>query len=48
MMNDAGIYQIKYLIPAGGEVDIESDYRVVPLGKSLVIADFTEAIKSDM
>ncbi len=47
-MNDASIYQIKHLIPAGGEVEIESDYRVVPLGKSLDIADFIEVIRSDL
>lgn len=45
MMNDDSIYQIKHLIPAGGEVEIESDYRVVPLGKSLDIVDFIAAIK---
>lgn len=45
MMNDNSIYQIKHLIPAGGEVEIESDYRVIPLGKSLDIADFFEKLK---
>lgn len=45
MMNDSDIYQIKHLIPAGGEVEIESDYRVIPLGKSLDIDDFMAAIK---
>lgn len=48
MMNNADIFQIKHLIPAGGEVDIESDYRVVPLGKSLDIADFIETIRNDL
>lgn len=45
MMNDNTIYQIKHLIPAGGEVEIESDYRVIPLGKSLDIVDFIGMIK---
>lgn len=45
MMNDSNIYQIKHLVPAGGEVDVESDYRVVPLGKSLDIVDFIAEIK---
>lgn len=48
MMNDKNVYQIKHLVPAGGEVDIESDYRVVPLGKSLDFADFIEKIKADI
>lgn len=48
MMNDTSIYQIKHLVPAGGEVEVESDYRVVPLGKSLDIADFIEKIKADI
>lgn len=33
---------IKHLVPAGGEFEAESDYRVVPLGKSLDIEDFIE------
>ncbi len=45
MMNDHSVYQIKHLIPAGGEVEIESDYRVVPLGKSLDFDDFISTIK---
>jgi hypothetical protein len=48
MMNDPSIYQIKHLIPAGGDVDVESDYRVVPLGKSLDIADFIEKIRMSL
>lgn len=44
-MHDDSIYQIKHLIPAGGEVEIESDYRVVPLGRSLDIDDFIGVIK---
>ena len=28
-----------------GEVELESDYRVIPLGKSLDIADFISSIK---
>ena len=45
MMQNETIYQIKHLVPAGGEVEIESDYRVIPLGKSLDIADFIKTIK---
>ena len=48
MMNDSSIYQIKHLIPAGGEVEFESDYRVVPLGKSLDIDDFIGAVKGEI
>jgi hypothetical protein len=44
MMQNEAIYQIKHLVPAGGEVEIESDYRVIPLGKSLDIADFISLI----
>lgn len=43
MMNNKSIYQIKHLVPSGGEVEIESDYRVIPLGKSLDIVDFISA-----
>lgn len=45
MMQDKDIYQIKHLIPAGGEVEIESDYRVIPLGKSLDIDEFIGKIR---
>lgn len=45
MMQNEEIYQIKHLVPAGGEVEVESDYRVIPLGKSLDIAEFIETIK---
>ena len=45
MMQNDKIYQIKHLVPAGGDVEIESDYRVIPLGKSLDIVDFISSIK---
>lgn len=48
MMNNNSIYQIKHLVPDGGEVDIESDYRVVPLGNSLDVVDFIEKIKMEI
>lgn len=48
MMKDNTIYQIKHLYPSGGEVEIESDYRVIPLGKSLDIADFIYLLQQQM
>lgn len=47
MMNDSSIYQIKHLVPAGSEVEVESDYRVIPLGKSLDIVDFISKMKCE-
>lgn len=47
MMNDPQKYKIKHLIPAGGEVGIESDYRVIPLAKSLDAVEFLEVLERD-
>lgn len=47
MMNDPQQYKIKHLIPAGGEVEIESDYRVIPLAKSLDAIEFLEVLEQD-
>jgi len=47
MMNDPQKYKIKHLIPAGGEVEIESDYRVIPLAKSLDAVEFLEVLERD-
>ena len=47
MMNDPQKYKIKHLIPAGGEVEIESDYRVIPLAKSLDAVEFLEILERD-
>lgn len=47
MMNDPKRYKVKHLVPAGGEVEIESDYRVIPLAKSLDAIEFFEVIERD-
>lgn len=44
MMLDKNFYQNKHLVPAGGQVQVESDYRVIPLGKSLDAKEFFEII----
>lgn len=44
MMLDPSIYQNKHLVPAGGQVQVESDYRVIPLGKSLDAAQFFDLL----
>lgn len=48
MMDDKSIYQVKHLIPAGGQVEIESDYRVIPLGKSLDIDEFMAELQKEI
>ena len=40
MMSDSNIYQIKHLVPQNSSVEIESDYRTIPLGRSLDIREF--------
>lgn len=45
MMNDDTFYQYKHMVPLGGQVEIESDYRVIPMGKSLDIVDFVSALQ---
>lgn len=45
MMEDPQVRQIKHLKPEGGEVKVESDYYVVPLGKSLDYKSFIEIIR---
>ena len=47
MMNDTMKYKIKHLIPAGGEVEIESDYRVIPLAKSLDAMEFFDILEKE-
>lgn len=47
MMNDVDHYQIKHLTPAGGQVRVESDYRVIPLAKSLDIKEFFAVIEKE-
>lgn len=47
MMEDTNYYQIKHLTPAGGQVRIESDYRVIPLSRSLDINEFFEVLEDE-
>lgn len=47
MMNDIDYYQIKHLTPAGGQVRVESDYRVIPLSKSLDIKEFFAVLEKE-
>lgn len=47
MMNDPLKYKVKHLIPAGGEVEIESDYRVIPLAKSLDATEFFDTLEKE-
>lgn len=47
MMSDSNYYQIKHLTPAGGQVKVESDYRVIPLAKSLDINEFFEVLEKE-
>lgn len=47
MMQDESFYQIKHLIPAGGQVQTESDYRVIPLEKSLDICRFFKVLEEE-
>lgn len=47
MMKNPDYYQIKHLTPAGGQVQRESDYQVIPLGKSLDFREFIEVIKRE-
>ncbi len=44
MLYDRAFSQLKHLAPSGGEVEVEADYRVVPLYKSLDIYDFVAKI----
>lgn len=48
MMMDDNVYQLKHLVPAGGEVAVESDYRVIPLGNSLDIKELLAVIEKDI
>ncbi len=47
MMQDENFYQIKHLLPAGGQVKEESDYRVIPLAKSLDAEAFLEVLETE-
>ena len=45
MMNDSAIYQIKHLKPESNNVEIESDYRTIPFGRSLDFIDFIKTME---
>lgn len=47
MMNDPLKYKVKHLIPAGGEVETEADYRVIPLAKSLDVTEFFDTLEKE-
>lgn len=47
MMCNPSYYQNKHLIPAGGQVQVESDYRVIPLGKSLDAVEFFDLLAEE-
>ncbi len=47
MMSNHSITQVKHLTPKGGEVKMESDYIVIPLGKSMDFPVFIETLKRD-
>lgn len=47
MMKNVNYYQMKHLTPAGGQVKIESDYRVIPLSKSLDINEFFAMLEKE-
>lgn len=47
MMKDVDCYQIKHLTPADGQVEVESDYRVIPLAKSLDINEFFAVLERE-
>ena len=48
MLEDDALYEVKHLKPKDGEVDIESDYRVIPLSKSLEIDEFINIIRQNI
>ena len=47
MMQNKEYYQIKHLVPAGGQVQVESDYRVIPLGKSMDAIEFFDTLSKE-
>lgn len=47
MMMNPDIVQEKHLTPAGGQVKVESDYHVIPLSKSLDIAEFFQILEAE-
>lgn len=47
MMQDTGCYRIKHLVPAGGQVRVESNYRVIPLSSSLDIGEFLSVLEKE-
>ena len=47
MMNDSNYFTIKHLTPKNSDVLFESDYKVIPLGKSYDILEFIEHLNKD-
>lgn len=47
MMQNPDLYQNKHLLPSGGQVQVESDYRVIPLGKSLDAEQFISLLAKE-
>lgn len=47
MMINPKYYQIKHLTPSDGEVEVDADYRVIPLAKSLDIRDFFRVLENE-
>lgn len=45
MMNDPNLYYIKHMKPEYGFTGFESDYKAIPLGKSLEFNDFISSLK---
>ena len=48
MIENKSISQVKHLKPKGGEVKLESDYIVVPMGESLEFPVFIENISREL
>lgn len=48
MMNDTNYFIIKHLTPENSDVQFESDYKVIPLGKSYDILEFIAYIKNQL
>lgn len=47
MMQNPEIFQTKHLTASGGQVQIESDYCVIPLAKSLDIGEFLSVLERE-
>lgn len=47
MMQNASLLENKHLTPEGGQVTVVSDYRVIPMGKSLDIREYLDRLESE-